>query len=412
MEIIDFEALYFNNDLQTKQLAISEFPQLTLANKQSQLNDAIGEIDKNGYDKRTLNTNIFGVYNENLLKGVSVDDPELKKLLKNNVTKLAAAKANYTAKLIERCKADLHGVERSKEDYQKESKKVINRANSSQAAEYNTTVHRSRVVKQWERFEREKHLYPHFKWLRTRSATPREVHLSYVGRVWKLDDPFLLSNHPGCTWNCKCDGTNTDEPVTDNGSLTIVPASPGLEGNPYYTKEIFSIKHPYFSRVDKHIPNLGVLHNPDDIVYLDEVDNGIKYKLHYLAQKEFKEHNNVYLPYLNKAGYKDIRFLPQIDPKEPDLRMRYFGKIFSAKKCPDVNCDGLIVELKSVDPVKKIRRNIITHIGEAAQKADVVMIYTPKIQDFGNIAKSQFDKYSNLKRIIFVFNNDLFDFVR
>jgi hypothetical protein len=45
--------------------------------------------------------------------------------------------------------------------------------------------------KEMNRFQETKRLFPNIEWLRTRSATPREVHLAYVGRVWPMDDPFF-----------------------------------------------------------------------------------------------------------------------------------------------------------------------------------------------------------------------------
>ena len=309
------------------------------------------------------------------MKAISADDPEIAKLLKNNVSRLASAKTNYTIQLIDRCRADINGVMRSKEEFKKAAKVVINRANSTQAAEYNTAVHRSRVVKQFEQFQREKHLYPNFEWLRTRSSSPREVHLTYVGRIWSLDDPFLKNNHPGCTWNCKCDGRNTDKPVTDNRGLVIIPASAGLEGNPYETKEIFSDKHPYFSRVHKHIPELGVLYNPDDIVFIKEKDAGGKEFLeHYNCRRgEEREKNHRAVAELNKIGYgKEIRLLPQIHASQPKLRARYYGEAFQKMQpndCPDAMIGGKLIEFKSAN-----RKNASKRVLQASKKADIVYL--------------------------------------
>lgn len=406
--------MYFNNDLQTKQLAISEFPVLLLANRQKDLN-AVIEYIWQGKDFKKGNPpdfyqEIFDVYNKNLLKAVSSDDPEMAKLLKNNVSRLAAAKTNYTIQLIYRCKADVNAVARNKEEFQKAAKVVINRANSTQAAEYNTVVHRSRVVKQWERFEKEKYLYPHFKWLRTRSATPREVHLAYVGRVWHLDDPFLKTNHPGCTWNCKCDGTNTDEPVTENSGIIPVPPSPGLEGNPYYTGEIFSNKHPYFSRVDKHIPELGVLHNPDEIVYLKSTDENGKIFLEHYNCRYDEEHtvNLKAIQILNKINFaKEIKLLPRIHASQVELRERYYGKAFQKlqpKDCPDAVADGKLIEFKS-----GTKKTASKRILQAAQKAEIVYLeLTEKFSDgyLNEFINRQWNRPDRLNLSTIILNNN------
>jgi len=360
---------------------------------------------------------IFDTYNDDLHRAVASDNEETAKLFKNNVSRLAAAKANYTIQQLERCKADINGVARSKEEYQKAAKIVIGRANRAQAAEYNTTSHRCRVAKQWAQFTKEKRLFPNIEWLRTRSANPRDTkpddHLSFVGRRWHIDDDFLKKNYPGCLWNCKCNVKNTDKPVTDNTDLKDVPAAAGLEGNPYYTNEIFSNKHPYFSRVNKHIPDVGVLYNSDDVVYLNRVEKGIKYQLHYNAQSEFDTENKPYLQYIKKAGYENVKFLPTINSEdEVELRKRYFGKYWKGRKSPDCYADGIFIELKHAENKgRKTRRNIIDHIGDAAKKADVVILRSEKLLDFNQIAISQFNSYSNLQRIIFFFKEEMFDFV-
>lgn len=274
-------------------------------------------------------------------------------------------------------------------------------------------MHRARVVKQWEQFQGERHLYPNIEWLRTRSASPREIHLAYVGRVWAMNDPFWNSNQPGCTWNCKCSWKTTDAKPTDNNNIVQVEASAGLEGNPYYTHEIFTNKHPYFSRVNKHVPSLGPLHNPDDIAYLSKVENGIKYQVHFNAQDEFKEANKPFLPLLKEAGYKNIKFLPIIDEMETALRKRYFGKYWKGKKSPDVFADDVYVELKHAENKgRNTRRNIIAHIGKAAKKADEVIILSEKELDFKQIAEKQFVVHSNLKQITFFFKTKMFKFKR
>jgi len=354
-------------------LAISEYPSLQLANRQVDLNAAVEQIWQGKGSE--LMRPIFDTYNDDLHRAVTSDNEESAKLFKNNVSRLAAAKDNYTIQQLERCKADINGVARSKEEYQKAAKVVIGRANRAQAAEYNTTSHRCRVAKQWAQFTKEKRLFPNIEWLRTRSASPRELHLTYVGRIWAMDDPFLKNNTPGCIWNCKCDWKNTDKAVTDNGDITPVPVAPGLEGNPYYTNEIFSNKHPYFSRVNKHIPDVGVLYNPDDVVYIKKTTkSGIEYKVHYncLNEKELAI-NEKAIKNITEAGYgKDIKLLPRIYSKEIELRERYYGKAFQSiqkNDCPDAIIDGKLVEFKSSSNKMASKR-----ILQAAQKSEVAYL--------------------------------------
>ena len=165
--------------------------------------------------------------------------------------------------------------------------------------------------------------------------------------------------------------------------------------------------------VNKHVPALGPLHNPDDIAYLSKVENGIKYQVHFNAQDEFKEANKPFLPLLKEAGYKNIKFLPIIDEMETALRKRYFGKYWKGKKSPDVFADDVYVELKHAENKgRNTRRNIIAHIGKAAKKADEVIILSEKELDFKQIAEKQFVVHSNLKQITFFFKTKMFKFKR
>jgi len=111
-------------------------------------------------------------------------------------------------------------------------------------------VARCRTAKQFEQFQGEKHLYPNLEWPATRSADPRELHLTFVGTVLPIDDPFWQENQPGNLYNCKCDWQTTDKEVSTTPAKSVKP-SIGLEGNPASTGEIFTDKHPYIAKQPK-----------------------------------------------------------------------------------------------------------------------------------------------------------------
>jgi len=358
-----------------------------------------------------FNKELFDIYNNDLHKAVDGLDAETEKLLKNNITRMAASKAQYTTMLLEREKA----ASKSYEQYKKGASIVIGRANTAQTAEYNTAVHRTRVVKQWRQFEKESNLYPNIEWIRTRSATPRELHLEYAGHVWAKDDPFWNQNQPGCIWNCKCSWKSTDRAVTQ-GSAGDVKPSPGLEGNPAKTNEIFTAKHPYFSRVDNHIPELGVLHNPDDIAYLNQVAAGKTYKVHFNAEKAAETaENKETVRLLLQNGFDDIALLPTIHKSETALRSRYFGAAFNSRfpaANPDAVVDGVITEFK-----QSKKRNLAHRITQAAAKSEMAIIRLTEDVDSKEIAgivKRAWTKESNenLKTIVIIINKEVTRFTR
>ena len=362
-------------------------------------------------DKIETPVELLNTYNKNFLKGITGAD----NLLKNNVSSLAAAKTNYTVKQLHDAKAAAKG---NKDEYIKQAKLILARANSTQAAEYNTAVHRARVAKQWEQFQAESHLYPNIQWLRTRSATPREIHLAYGGRIWPMNDPFWKSNSPGCTWNCKCSWKTTDAAPTENNNILQVKASPGLEGNPYETKKIFSDNHPYFARVDNHVPKLGPLHNPDEIAFISKsTPSGNKYKEHFLCndEKEIAENRKVAEIIIDEKIFKKVSLLPRISEVEQQLRIRYYGNSYCNKhysKCPDCIADGEILEFK-----KTTLKNFSANIKDASKQGDVAVI---ELDMNGVLDKTWLEYFckkqfllpdrNNIKQIVVIANKAVFSY--
>lgn len=329
---------------------------------------------------------LFEAYNSNLQAAIQGLDEEKAKLLKNNLSRFAAVKANQVTQHLKEAKK----ATTTQDEYKKQAVKVINAYNRFTAAEYNTFVHRCRIVKQWTQFQKEAHLYPNIEWLKTRSAIADAMHRGYWGRIWAMTDPFWNDNQPGCRYGCKCSVRTTDAAVPDNSNVDIVPASPGLEGNPYYTNEIVTAKHPYFKGVEKHIKDLGVLHNTDDIAYLTRQDEkGRGYQEHYLCQfeKEIKQ-NREYVAIMYNSGLKNIKMLPRINAKEVELRKRYYGEAFNKiqpKKCPDASADNQMIEFKEASD-----RNKYSAIKDAASKSNIAMI---KLKD--NYSDSQINMFGH-----------------
>ncbi len=251
---------YFGGDIENLKLAIADFPVLQLALKQADFMKVAKEIyNGSGED---FSKAIFNNWNENYMKAVTGNiGGDLADKFRNSMTKLAAVKTQHLLDDLKKAIYKPDGTKRTADEYNQLAGAIVKAYNRYQAVEYNTAIHRTRVAKQWKQFQGEKHLYPNIEWLRTRSATPREVHLRYVGRVWAMDDPFWNNNQPGCVWNCKCSWKTTDAPVTNNSQIDIVENSAGLDGNPYYTGELVTEKHPYYKGVPADVPYRGLLYN-------------------------------------------------------------------------------------------------------------------------------------------------------
>lgn len=106
--------------------------------------------------------------------------------------------------------------------------------------EYDSAVRTSRLASQWENIQSTKHLYPNLKYIVSRSTIKREEHLSLVGTVLPIDDPFWDKYYPPNGWNCKCSVRKTDEPVSEPG--TQPKLLPEFSFNPGKDGQVFNVE--------------------------------------------------------------------------------------------------------------------------------------------------------------------------
>ena len=114
--------------------------------------------------------------------------------------------------------------------------------------EYNTAVLRAHQAADWQQFEREKDVLPNLRWMPSTSVNPGKDHMVFWGTVRPIDDPFWNEHRPGDRWNCKCDLSSTDDPVTEIPDFTKKDnPHPGLDNNPGKDGKLFSDTHPYIA---------------------------------------------------------------------------------------------------------------------------------------------------------------------
>lgn len=190
---------------------------------------------------------------------------ELHQKLQLNTSRFAAYKANKVTGLLKNLPAS---------KFDENAVKVLKNFNRYQSAEYNAVVARSRTAKQFTDFEREAHLYPMLEWLPTSSVTPRDEHVRLVGTILPINDPFWNTNQPGNLWGCKCDWKTTDAPASHVLPNSVTP-SPGLDGNPADTGEIFTDKHPYI-KLAKNKDEVESFVNDEHIKTLTPIVNAFR----------------------------------------------------------------------------------------------------------------------------------------
>ncbi|MDR0661344.1 MAG: hypothetical protein LBG19_11275 [Prevotellaceae bacterium] len=366
------------------------------------VNDKLLRRYAGGYEKAV--NNVFG-------SGKQL--PELERRLQLNAGRFGTYKAYDLGKRLDALRS------LPREEYQEKAKALLATYNGYQKTEYDTLTSRCRTAKQWERFKEEADLYPNIEWIRTRSATPREVHLAYVGIILPRNDPFWSENQPGNEWGCKCDWKTTDAPATASPAVSIKPA-PGLEGNPGETGELVTERHPYYRRntdAPKWVEDKAVLRCPDRVVYSERATTaGNAYKEHLLVvgTREVAR-NRLIAALLADNGYRDIALLPRINEVEKAQRIRYFGAKYTTKHPtanPDAVIDGINVEFKVTN-----FRNMSRQIKRAATQADIAVLKVEQsltdnyIQRFVKGQWAHADR-QNLSEIIIINNGRLHRFKR
>lgn len=338
--------------------------------------------------------------------------PELERQLRLNASRFGTYKAYDLTQRLDALKRS--GL--SKEELDRRSKILMQSANGTQKTEYNTLVARSRTAKQFERFKEERDLYPNIEWLHTRSATPRELHLTYVGTILPQDDPFWQNNQPGNEWGCKCDWRTTDKP-TNATPTSVVPPAPGLEGNPADTGELVTGNHPYYTRNSKApwwLDDKAILQAPDEVVFTrKQTNNANSYLEHLLISNAEKAENRFFAGILADNGYKKVELLPQIEHVERRLRKRYYGDIQDYAKCPDARIGGTMIEFKKLEEFHLRNFNDAMLDADKKAKMAIVWVKTPaNTETLKEAAEHQFTLRKHLDRIYFYNNGELVKFRR
>lgn len=333
----ELDAIYSNQCPHCFELGFRDFLNTQYLNATSILNEVVEDIYQGNTD--TVNAKLFNLYNNNLKKGVaqvfnrnSSDRTELDYLYKfeANAAKFAAYKSAYVAKTLRELN------EKDREHFKEKAKNTLKRFNRYQVSEYTTLVARCRTAKQFTQFSRMSDKFPNLEWVRSRSASPRELHLQFAGLVLPITDAFWSRHQPGDLYGCKCDVKQSRKPLTvvPDEADKVVP-SVGLEGNPFRTRVAYTEKHPYFSEkriggkerseVDTYVQNhlLGYFRNDKGALIAPFGDYANDLNDLRVIAKHFAD-----------SGEK-VYIMPKITHFDNDLYKCLFRGAYS-KKCPDL----------------------------------------------------------------------------
>ncbi len=179
---------------------------------------------------------------------VDPDDDFRTAILRNNEV-FAAFKVHRMQNDMARLLLDSNGNLKPFEQWRKEVMPIAShQVGQWLRTEYNTAVLRAHQAADWQQFEREKDVLPNLRWMPSTSVNPGKDHMIFWGTVRPIDDPFWNEHRPGDRWNCKCDLSSTDDPVTEIPDFTRKDnPHPGLDNNPGKDGKLFSDTHPYIA---------------------------------------------------------------------------------------------------------------------------------------------------------------------
>lgn len=179
---------------------------------------------------------------------VDPDDDFRAAILRNNEV-FVAFKVHRMQNDMARLLLDSNGNLKPFEQWQKEVMPIAShQVGQWLRTEYNTAVLRAHQAADWQQFEREKDVLPNLRWMPSTSVNPGKDHMVFWGTVRPIDDPFWNEHRPGDRWNCKCDLSSTDDPVTEIPDFTKKDnPHPGLDNNPGKDGKLFSDTHPYIA---------------------------------------------------------------------------------------------------------------------------------------------------------------------
>lgn len=262
-------------------------------------------------------------------------------------------------------------------DSEDDIRNAIKRYNQWQAVEYNAITSRARTARQMLNFEKSSHVYPNLRWIRSRSANPRELHLTLVGLVLPKDDPFWQRNQPGSLYGCKCDWEQTDDTPAQT-TPKDVPASAGLEGNPLNHGQLITRKAGHFKAQENKVVRNAIFNVLGDEAWMDFGN----IKAH-LLQKPHEVKNNVKasMAYLRAdSTVNEILLLPDYFEDQLHHRDKIVpaGQRIGKGKQPDAvvvykNGVRLVTELKYLPGQGKYISGHIKDAGKTCDHAVVVL---------------------------------------
>jgi ribosomal protein L23 len=325
---------------------------------------------------------------------------EFLKQLQTNTAVFAMFKSHASAKEMASKLKDDQGNLRSKEEFKQEALKVDATYRTTYLdTEYDTAVRQARMAANWQKYQRNKRLYPNLTYIQSKAANPRPEHLAYVGITRPIDDPFWQAHYPPVGWKCQCSVEPTDDEANDvPDGLPEVPKE--FAFNSGITGQVFDLKNNNYIKSVPPKEQPALIKQAEKFINTDvaakaeyqpmyKSKSGGTIEAHPLAfdNNDFNVVLKEARSYVNQTG-KSIKILP--DVQDPALRKQLLADGAKGNKSPDflIN-NAYVADLKVVS--KSTRTAIREAIKRCYQQCNNILL---KIDDNNTISSQEVYRYT------------------
>jgi len=329
-------------------------------------------------------------YGKSLFK-VEYNTPnyEFLKALQTNAAVFATFKSHAATKQMAGLLKDAEGNLKPKEQFVREALAVDATYRKQYLdTEYDTAVRQARMAANWQRYEKNKRLYPNLRYVRSKAAKPDETHLQYVGINRPVDDPFWNSHYPPNRWRCQCSVEPNDDDVTDIPDK-LPPVDPVFAFNSGKTQQVFDLEKSEYIKSVSAAAMPGLIRDAEKMVVKDVAAN-LQYQPIYSSKAgnvvlahpmafdngDFDDCVKAARELANNAdGPKSIQILP--DLFDPELRAILLPNVKGSKN-PDFRIDGKYIELKEPEGEKPGSRTFKNLLRDALEQSSGAALVIPE----------------------------------
>jgi SPP1 gp7 family putative phage head morphogenesis protein len=263
-------------------------------------------------------------------------------------------------------------------------------------AEHQTAKAAAQMAIKWQRFQKNKDLFPNLQYRTVGDAKVRDAHAVLNGIIRPIDDPFWSTHYPPNGWRCRCDVVATAADKTTE-KVSLQPTEEFV-GNVGTDEVIFSKKHKFFMLLNtenraKINAELMKLNAPSEVKYKNKKTGKT------VNRNLFYDENDY------EANLKAATII--VDELKLNVEIRA-NILIDKYKNPEYYINKNIGDLKQPEGYKGIKTSIKTSIEQGCTLTVINFtkhfkkLYPEQVE--GRL-KNFFKNKIEIKELILIFNN-------